>query len=206
VRRGIWERFLKKLNSIGKIEDCMLRIDSLVPKDVCDYFIKIFEDNIHEANTESSYKFKDKVTKEDNFKSVNLSVLEKIDDSFQKPHDLAKRFISIMITNYVLHIQKKICPSYNNEFFQTTNNIRIIRYKVGESIQDHSDVSATHRGSCTLNLNEDYEGGEFRLFDGRKKEVFKTGDAMLFPAEPIWIHGTEPITKGTRYAINCFLS
>ena len=28
---------------------------------------------------------------------------------------------------------------------------------------------------------------------------------MLFPAEPIWIHGTEPITKGTRYSINCFL-
>jgi len=28
---------------------------------------------------------------------------------------------------------------------------------------------------------------------------------MLFPAEPIWIHGTEPITKGTRYTINCFL-
>ena len=28
---------------------------------------------------------------------------------------------------------------------------------------------------------------------------------MIFPAEPIWIHGTEPITEGTRYAINCFL-
>ena len=56
-----------------------------------------------------------------------------------------------------------------------------------------------------LNLNEDYEGGEFRFFDGQIKEVFKTGDAMLFPAEPIWIHGTEPVTKGTRYSINCFL-
>ena len=28
---------------------------------------------------------------------------------------------------------------------------------------------------------------------------------MIFPAEPIWIHGTEPITKGVRYSINCFL-
>jgi hypothetical protein len=28
---------------------------------------------------------------------------------------------------------------------------------------------------------------------------------MLFPAEPVWIHGTEPITKGARYSINCFL-
>ena len=40
---------------------------------------------------------------------------------------------------------------------------------------------------------------------GKIKESFKTGDAMIFPAEPIWVHGTEPITKGTRYSINCFL-
>ena len=77
----------------------------------------------------------------------------------------------------------------------------------GQYIKDHSDVNSQemHRASCTLNLNEDYEGGEFRFFNGQIKESFKTGDAMLFPAEPIWIHGTEPITKGTRYAINCFL-
>jgi hypothetical protein len=28
---------------------------------------------------------------------------------------------------------------------------------------------------------------------------------MIFPAEPIWIHGTKPILSGTRYSINCFL-
>jgi predicted 2-oxoglutarate/Fe(II)-dependent dioxygenase YbiX len=61
------------------------------------------------------------------------------------------------------------------------------------------------RASCTLNLNENYEGGDFRFFNGKLKEKFKTGDAMIFPAEPIWIHGTEPITKGARYSVNCFL-
>ena len=76
---------------------------------------------------------------------------------------------------------------------------------MGQSIIDHSDVDYRTRASCTLNLNEDYEGGEFRFFNGQIKESFKTGDAILFPAEPIWIHGTEPIIKGTRYAINCFL-
>ena len=37
------------------------------------------------------------------------------------------------------------------------------------------------------------------------KETLKTGEAMIFPAEPIWIHGTEPVTEGSRYSINCFL-
>jgi hypothetical protein len=183
----------------------MLRINKLVPKDICSYFIKVFEDNEQEALPESSYKFKEEKVKQDTFKCVNLSILEKMDPSFKQPHDIAKKFISIMIANYVLHIRKNICPTFNDLLLRQTDNVRILRYQEGESIEDHSDVGDFIRGSCTLNLNEDYEGGEFRFFDGRKKEVFKTGDAIIFPAEPIWIHGTEPITKGVRYSINCFL-
>jgi len=100
---------------------------------------------------------------------------------------------------------KKISPTFSDRPIKSTQNIRILKYGVGECIKDHTDVAENMRASCTLNLNENYEGGEFRFFDGQIKETFKTGDAMLFPAEPIWIHGTEPIIKGTRYSINCFL-
>ena len=102
-------------------------------------------------------------------------------------------------------MQKKFCPTFSDMLICNSHNIRILKYEKGSSIKDHTDVANTIRASCTLNLNEDYEGGEFRFFDGQIKETFKTGDAMIFPAEPIWIHGTEPITKGVRYAINCFL-
>ena len=110
-----------------------------------------------------------------------------------------------MITNYVLHIQKTICPTFTNNLIANSHNVRILKYDKGQFIKDHCDVNGSIRASCTLNLNEDYEGGEFRFFNGQIKHSFKTGDAMIFPAEPIWIHGTEPITKGTRYSINCFL-
>ena len=119
----------------------------------------------------------------------------------------AKKYLSIVVANYVLYIRnKKISPDFNDTLIKSSGNIRILKYDVGSYIDDHSDVGGIIRASCTLNLNQDYEGGEFRFFDGQIKEVFKTGDAMLFPAEPIWIHGTEPITKGTRYSINCFLN
>ena len=111
-----------------------------------------------------------------------------------------------MITNYVLHIQQNICSTFNSYLIGKSSNIRIIKYKEGQFIKDHTDVGSYTRASCTLNLNEDYEGGEFRFFNGNIKDSLKTGEAMLFPAEPIWIHGTEPITKGTRYSINCFLN
>tara|TARA_Y100001938_G_C7883267_1_gene326089 strand:+ start:53 stop:640 length:588 start_codon:yes stop_codon:yes gene_type:complete len=189
----------------AKISDLKFHIDGLVPKDLCEYFINFYKNNIDHAFPESSYKYKTKKIKKDNYKCLNLSLLHLKDKKYEKPLELAKTYVSIMITNYALHIQKNICPTFHQRLISKSNNIRIIKYKKGECIKDHCDVGGTIRASCTLNLNEDYEGGEFRFFDGKIKHSFKTGDAMIFPAEPIWIHGTEPVKKGVRYSINCFL-
>jgi len=188
-----------------KITDLKFHVDKLVSKDVCDYFINIYENNSKHTYFENSYKFETKKQEEDNYKCMNLTKLSLEDKNFIKPLELAKRYISIMITNYVLYIQKNICPTFDSKLISQSDNVRILKYAKGQFIKDHSDVTADSRASCTLNLNEDYEGGEFRFFDGQIKHSFKTGDAMIFPAEPIWIHGTEPITKGARYSINCFL-
>tara|TARA_R100001163_G_C5013824_1_gene158848 strand:- start:103 stop:684 length:582 start_codon:yes stop_codon:yes gene_type:complete len=188
-----------------KIKDCMFRINNLVPKKICNELIYLFENNKKYTYSHGSYKFKTDKFELDNFSCINLSKLVEIDKSFKEPFDIVARYISIMITNYVLHIKKNICPSFNNFHIKRTNNIRILKYEKNQYIKDHSDVDPTIRASCTLNLNEDYEGGEFRFFDGKIKQSFKTGDSILFPAEPIWIHGTEKITKGIRYSINCFL-
>ena len=188
-----------------KISDLKYRMNGLVPKNVCHKLVETFEKYSMIAGPEASYKFKYKKAKIDNFKCLNLSTIVNPNDDIKEALNISKMYISIIITNYILHIKKNISPTFNDYFFNKTNNIRIIRYRKGECIEDHSDVGENIRASCTLNLNEDYEGGEFRFFNGLIKESFKTGDAMLFPAEPIWIHGTEPVTKGTRYSINCFL-
>ena len=195
----------------AKITDLIYRINGLVPKDVCKFFINFYEKHYQLAQLETSYKFKENKITRDNFGCINLSQLrdknynKELYHEFEKPFELASNYISIMIANYVLHIKQNICPTFSDLFIKQTDNIRILKYDVGEYIGDHADVGPSIRASCTLNLNEDYEGGDFRFFDGKVKHQFKTGDAMLFPAEPIWIHGTEPITKGTRYSINCFL-
>ena len=189
-----------------KISDLKYRINGLVPKDVCKKIINIFEKYPELNGVEGSYKYQTKNHEIDNFKCLNLSKIENANEDILYSLNEAKKYISIMIANYVLYIKsKKISPTFSDFLINSSQNIRILKYEKGQSIKDHTDVDAKIRASCTLNLNEDYEGGEFRFFDGQIKEVFKTGDAMLFPAEPIWIHGTEPITKGTRYSINCFL-
>tara|TARA_R110000851_G_scaffold73386_1_gene161922 strand:+ start:592 stop:1179 length:588 start_codon:yes stop_codon:yes gene_type:complete len=188
-----------------KISDLKYRIDGLVPKSICQKLIKTFEKYPDLSHTEESYKYKDKKIKTDNFKCLNLSRISNPNKDIKEALAISKMYLSIMITNYVLYIQKKICPTFDGISICKTDNIRIIKYKEGECIEDHTDIGGDIRASCTLNLNENYEGGEFRFFNGQIKESFKTGDGMLFPAELIWIHGTEPVTKGTRYSINCFL-
>tara|TARA_R110002110_G_scaffold124913_1_gene302498 strand:- start:612 stop:1208 length:597 start_codon:yes stop_codon:yes gene_type:complete len=190
-----------------KISDLKYRINGLVPVNVCRKIIDIFEKYPELSFTEESYKFKTNKHEMDNFKSLNLSAINNPNEDILYALNNARIYIGTMIANYVLHIRsKKISPTFSDKFINSSSNIRILKYDVGQSIKDHSDVGGSIRASCSLNLNENYEGGEFRFFDGQIKEVFKTGDAMLFPAEPIWIHGTEPITKGTRYSINCFLN
>ena len=188
-----------------KIGDLKYRIDGLVPKDICDYFINFYNENTSLAGTEKSYKYKTKTTETDNFNSLNLTQWAMINPKYNEPLNLAKKYLHIMIKNYALHIRKNICSTFDMDFVSQSENIRILKYEKGQFIADHSDVDYATRASCTLNLNEDYEGGEFRFFNGTEKISFKTGDALFFPAEPIWIHGTEPIKKGTRYSINCFL-
>ena len=188
-----------------KITDLKFHIDKLVSQDVCNYFIDFYEENVQFATPESSYKYQSKQLEVDNFNCINLTQLCEEDKKFLKPLNLAKKYITLMITNYCLYIQKNICPTFSERLICNSHNIRIIKYKKGQFIKDHVDVDDSIRASCTLNLNQDYEGGEFRFFDGRIKHSFETGDAMIFPAESIWIHGTEPVTKGVRYSINCFL-
>jgi len=189
-----------------KISDLKYRINGLVPKNHCKQLIDIFEKYPELNRLESSYKYKTKQHEMDNFKCLNLSRIDNHNEDIQYALNTVKNYINIMVINYVTYIQsKRISPTFNNHLINSSQNIRIIKYEEGQCIKDHCDVDENIRASCTLNLNEDYEGGEFRFFDGQIKHSFKTGDAMIFPAEPIWIHGTEPITKGARYSINCFL-
>lgn len=110
-----------------------------------------------------------------------------------------------MVLNYVNFLKIKISKAITDSWINTTSHIRILKYCKGEQILDHLDLGLLNRASCTLNLNEEYTGGEFSFFSGKNLKTFKTGDAMIFPAEPIWVHGTKPIQSGIRYAINCFL-
>jgi hypothetical protein len=190
-----------------KITDLIYRQNRLVPEDKCKYFIDIFEKYKDKSGFEESLKYTEEKNNErvrDNFKCLSLSNLYNINE-IKKAADLASFYISLMILNYTNFLKVNISKFITDKYINVTSNIRILKYSVGEQIIDHLDVDPYVRASCTLNLNENYKGGELTFFSGKHIETFKTGDGMIFPAELIWIHGTKPVLSGTRYAINCFL-
>ena len=191
-----------------KIIDQKYHLKGLINKNICNELIQFYEDNLSDVFKEASYKFNQdsslNTKVEDNCGFLNIS-LHKNEKKYEQAYTTILKYLRIVLVNHEIYIRNNFCPTYENVFMNKTDNIRIIKYEVGESIKDHTDVDQTNRGSLTINLNDDYEGGEFRFFGGQVKIALSAGEAMLFPAEPLWIHGTEPITKGARYTINCFL-
>lgn len=82
---------------------------------------------------------------------------------------------------------------------------RLMKYEKGSWIHPHVDHDIGIYGSCTINLNTDYEGGTFAFWGGLHKVKLGLGDVMIWPADYFWVHEVEEITEGTRYSANCFL-
>tara|TARA_R110000822_G_C15253890_1_gene487606 strand:- start:617 stop:1204 length:588 start_codon:yes stop_codon:yes gene_type:complete len=190
------------------VRDLIYRNTSLINKDRCKYFIDFFEEHVDKALPESSTKYeldKNPENLQDNFLALNLSLYYK-DPKFKEAADIAFSLIRVMVLNYAQYLKIKITPTITDRYMSSTDNIRIMRYKQGQEIKDHLDIGSENiRASCTLNLNENYEGGAFSFFSGKHLLDLKEGEGIVFPAEQIWVHGVRPVTKGTRYAINCFL-
>ena len=69
-----------------------------------------------------------------------------------------------------------------------------------------STSSGEHRTlSCSLALNDGYEGGELAFFDGELKYKLKKGDMMIFPSSFTYPHQVLPVISGTRYSIITWL-
>ena len=86
--------------------------------------------------------------------------------------------------------------------------VRFNRYNKNQIMSKHCDhihslFTGEKRGIPILSivgvLNNDYEGGEFIMFDDYEIK-FKPGDVIIFPSIFLYPHLVKPVTKGTRYS------
>lgn len=83
----------------------------------------------------------------------------------------------------------------------------LLKYEEGEFYIEHTDSFKQQQRSlsCSIQLNEDYMGGEFAFFGREMMIRSKKGSAIVFPSNFMYPHEVMPVTQGTRYSIITWL-
>jgi predicted 2-oxoglutarate/Fe(II)-dependent dioxygenase YbiX len=106
------------------------------------------------------------------------------------------------VSKYILEDLNK--PYFNN--WQGFTQIRFNRYLPNRLMAKHCDhihdmFDGKMKGIPILSivglLNDDYEGGEFIMFDDMEIKL-KQGDILIFPSNFLYPHKVNPVTKGIR--------
>jgi len=177
-----------------------LTIPNFLTHEECDRLINEFEQRKEEANFEGSLNYNTNKRRQSTFKVVPLKPRT---DSFNFIKEKTKLAIDTWI-NY-LEQPKYFFTHSLKSYLNFSHNYRIMKYETGAEIHPHSDHDSGIYGSISFNLNDDYEGGEFKFFNGNHTIPLSKGDALIFPADFFWVHEVTKVTKGERYSINSFI-
>tara|TARA_R110002020_G_scaffold150614_2_gene327452 strand:- start:219 stop:809 length:591 start_codon:yes stop_codon:yes gene_type:complete len=145
-----------------------------------------------------------------------------------KCHTLSKT--SISDSAHFLNIQNEITKAYSHYKFKfpqihtaTLLQVDLLKYEVGGgyfyhtddytvSVEEYAKDTEKNAGrilSVTLNLNDDYEGGDmvfgYQNLTELRRIKMKSGTLCFFPSNFLYPHKIERITKGTRYSVVAWL-
>jgi hypothetical protein len=170
-------------------------------KDQCDIIISEFEGTSRPEDKESCYHA---FTGVETTSTFTVKTSQEGSESFNIIHQTIENVINeyhdYLDTFNAFHVSRRASMLYPHKY-------RIMKYAKGAWIHPHVDDDGSGiNGSCTINLNSDYEGGTFAFWGGKHKVKLGLGDVMIWPADySFWVHEVEEITEGTRYSANCFL-
>ena len=107
----------------------------------------------------------------------------------------------------VSSVSKKYQEEFKHYSINVDTGYQLLRYKEGQFYTQHTDSFITQQRSlsCSLILNDDYEGGEFCFWDGTMMHRPPKGAALVFPSNFMYPHEIRKVTKGERYSIITWL-
>lgn len=182
------------------LSDLIYIKENCISNDQCDKIIEEYESRIEHAEQEIAYN-----PVNDRLEPSTFQRIELIPNSvnFNIVHKATNEMIDEWI-NY-LNTFKSFSTRQLKEVLRFSHLHRVLKYSEGQSIHAHTDFDETIHASCTICLNDHYEGGDFVFWNGRYKLDLKKGDAAIWPADPFWVHEVLPVTKGSRYSTNTFI-
>jgi Rps23 Pro-64 3,4-dihydroxylase Tpa1-like proline 4-hydroxylase len=186
--------------SKSKLEDYIHVFDDIFPENFCNEVLL-------------EYKFTDEWSDalvgegQINKQSRNCDIIN-ITDQFIISKNFEKRKY---IDDQIYENLKKSIEKYTEKHplfnIDIDTGYNLLRYKEGQYYTQHCDSFKTEQRSvsCSIQLNEDYDGGEFAFFDREIMIRTKTGSVIMFPSNFMYPHEVMPVIKGTRYSIVTWL-
>lgn len=169
--------------------------DNIISDELCDLILSEYtDDQLMEALTSDNKVKKD---------IRNCYALGISNESAISLNEATRRDIDNKLFLCASQAISKYRDDFNYLEIDSDTGYDILRYDVGGFYAEHIDYyNQTPRVvSCSFALNDDYEGGEFAFFGGKKKIKLKKGSAILFPSNFMFPHQILPVQKGTRYSI-----
>ena len=98
---------------------------------------------------------------------------------------------------------QKYSKEFPNVLINEDTGYGLLKYKTGGFYVEHVDHAPefVRTVSCSIILNDDFEGGEFAFFGREHVIKASKGDVIMFPSNFVYRHEVLQVTKGTRYAI-----
>jgi len=180
------------------LEDYVKVYYDVVPEDLCDAIIKEYS-NSNEWNL--ALTGDGLQTNIRNVDEISMSREAIIGDS------QLRRQLDDRLFESVSSVSKKYHENFKYFEINIDTGYQLLRYKEGQFYTQHVDSFVTQQRSlsCSLILNDDYEGGEFCFWDGTMMHRPPKGAALVFPSNFMYPHEIRPVTKGVRYSIITWL-
>ena len=182
-------------------KDSLLIVRGALSKDQCASLISEYETGKNESvNEQCPHAITGELT-QSTFKRICLNPGT---ENFDLIHSATKNLIQQWLE--YLESKKMFHTHALKNVLKYSHMYRLLKYEPGGWIHPHIDWDHFVHASCTFNLNEDYIGGQFSFFNGKYNVELKTGDALIFPADPFWVHEVKEVISGARYSTNSFIT
>jgi predicted 2-oxoglutarate/Fe(II)-dependent dioxygenase YbiX len=181
---------------MNKLTDYIKVYKNGIPNDLCNRIIDEYKttNGWQDAQVGSGLVNKDIR----NVRNINISHPETIQYNQEIRRNLDKDIYDVVAN--ILASYTEIAP--HTTIVQDSGYI-LLEYSEGCFYSQHTDHFLTDPRSisCSLNLNDDYTGGEFTFFDEKISYNLGKGDVLMFPSNFMYPHSIKPILSGTRYSI-----
>lgn len=176
------------------MDNYILEVRKSIPQKICNKIISYYDQELIDAK-------------------ITAGLNKEIRNCLRKEILLPKTFGETLLSNYikskVFELAKSYKEKYSHVYFNKISQLEILKYEANEhnaGYRYHVDFGTTCTNrllSISINLNNDFEGGEF-IFDlpNQEKELSQNvGDAIIFPSNFMFPHQVNKITKGVRYSL-----